>query len=54
MRTNSNSPLKNKVEVLLTDKEVRYLEALALLKKKKGLSDTIRMIIKEHRRNNEI
>ena len=54
LNNNSNTPLKNEVMVLLTDKQVRYLEVLAMLKKKKGLSDTIRMIVEEYRKRNEI
>lgn len=53
-KTNKSKIYKNNVDVLLTDKQVRYLEVLALLKNKKGLSDTIRMIIEDYRKNNTI
>lgn len=45
---------KKEVTVLLTEKQYRYLEVLALLKNKRGLSDTIRMIIEDYRKNNRI
>lgn len=45
---------KKEAKVLLTEKQYRYLEVLALLKNKRGLSDTIRMIIEEYRKNNQI
>lgn len=45
---------KKEAKVLLTEKQYRYLEVLALLKGKRGMSDTIRMIIEDYKKNNRI
>ena len=45
---------KKEIRVLVTEKQYRYLEVLALLKGKKGMSDTIRMIIEDYKKNNRI
>lgn len=54
MEVNNNSLLTNRIEVCLSDKDVKYLEALALIKRRKGMSDTIRMIVEEYRKNHRI
>jgi len=43
-----------RVEVCLTDKQCRYLQALNLLKGKNGISEVIRIIVEEYRKNHPI
>lgn len=55
MSENKNSSVyKKAVEVLLTEKQYRYLEVVNMMKGKKGISVLIRDIIEEYRRNHEI
>lgn len=51
---NRGGVYKKTLEILLTDKQYRYLEALNLLKNKNGLSEVVRDIIEEYRRNHPI
>lgn len=43
-----------RVEVYLTDKQYRYLQALNLLKGMNGISEVIRNIVEEYRKNHTI
>lgn len=43
-----------RVEILITDKQYRYLQALNLLKGKNGISEMIRTILEEYRNKHRI
>lgn len=50
---NESEIYPKRVEVLLTEKQYRYLEIFNLMKGKPGLSASVRNIIEEHRKNHK-